>query len=90
MLHTCWTLVCRFASTEQKSSLQVLLEFSNDQDHADGNVECPATDALRELLVMIAMQFAKMVHMHCMVWHKSRFTHRLHPMGLELAIMAMY
>jgi hypothetical protein len=48
MLHTCWTSVCNFRSAEQISSLQMFLESSNDQDHADGNVECRGTGASRE------------------------------------------
>jgi hypothetical protein len=35
-------------SATQTSSLQVVLESSNDQDHADGNVECRGTDASKE------------------------------------------
>jgi hypothetical protein len=44
-------------SSEQTSSLQVVLESSNDQDHADGNAECRCPDASGQLLVVIAMYF---------------------------------
>jgi hypothetical protein len=33
---------------ERTSSLQVDLQFSNDQDHADGNAESHGTDASGE------------------------------------------
>jgi hypothetical protein len=42
-------LVCKFLSAEQKSSMQVL-ESSNDQDHADGNVERCGIDRLEEAI----------------------------------------
>jgi hypothetical protein len=47
MLHTCCTLfLCLLIpSAEQTSSLQAVLEFSNDQVPADGNVEFRGTDA---------------------------------------------
>jgi hypothetical protein len=38
----------------QTPSLQVVLESSNDQDHAHGNVECLGADASGVALVMIA------------------------------------
>jgi hypothetical protein len=44
MLHTFLASVCKFLNAEQKSSLQVPVS-SNDQDHADGNVECHGLDA---------------------------------------------
>jgi hypothetical protein len=47
MLRTCWASVGKFLSADQKSSMQVL-ESSNDQDHADGNVECRGIDASGE------------------------------------------
>jgi hypothetical protein len=47
MLHSYWTFVCKFRSVEKKPSLQVL-DSSNDQDHAEGNVECPGIDASEE------------------------------------------
>jgi hypothetical protein len=51
MLHnTYWASVCKLVSAGQSSSLQVL-ESTNYQDPADGNVECCRNDAL----VMIAM-----------------------------------
>jgi hypothetical protein len=40
MLHIYLTQVCKFPSADQTSSFQVVLESSNDQDHADGNVQC--------------------------------------------------
>jgi hypothetical protein len=45
---TCWTPACAFESAEQTSSLQVVLESSNNQDHADGAAECRGKVASRE------------------------------------------
>jgi hypothetical protein len=39
-----WTSVCKFCA-EQTSSLQVVLESSNDQYHADENDGCQSKDA---------------------------------------------
>jgi hypothetical protein len=38
--YLCTLVFHLFRFSEQTSSLQVVLESSNDQDHADGNVEC--------------------------------------------------
>jgi hypothetical protein len=42
------TFVCKYVSAERTLSLQVVLESSNDRDHADGNFECCGTDASEE------------------------------------------
>jgi hypothetical protein len=47
MLHTYWTSVCKLFSAEKQSSLQVLAP-SNDEGHADGNVERRRIDASEE------------------------------------------
>jgi hypothetical protein len=39
------TFCLQFSSAEQTSSLQVVMEASNDQDHADGNLACRDIDA---------------------------------------------
>jgi hypothetical protein len=44
-LHTGRTSVCSFPSAEQTSSLQVVLESSNNEDRPAGNGECHSTDA---------------------------------------------
>jgi hypothetical protein len=45
MLHAYWTSACKCLGVEQTSSLQVILESSNDQDHADENDEWRGNDA---------------------------------------------
>jgi hypothetical protein len=42
--------VCKFISAEQSSSLQVAVESSTDQHHADGNAEQCGPDASLETL----------------------------------------
>jgi hypothetical protein len=49
MLHTYWSSVCEVLSAQQKSSMQVV-ESSNDQDHAEGNVEHCSIDAFEEVI----------------------------------------
>jgi hypothetical protein len=49
MLHAYWTSVCKFLSAEQKSSVQ-LLESSNNQEHADGNVQRRGIDDSEEAI----------------------------------------
>jgi hypothetical protein len=78
-----------FVSTEKTSSLQVVLEPSNDQDHAEGNGECRGTDASREAVGDDSTLICYMVHKRHMVYFKSQFTHRLHPRGLELSTSIM-
>jgi hypothetical protein len=46
MLHTYWTSVCNFLCAGQTSSLQMVLEPANGQDHA--GVEFCDTDASGE------------------------------------------
>jgi hypothetical protein len=51
MLHAYWTSVCIFLIAEQKSSLHILQrKSSNDQDHADGNIDCRSIDASEETI----------------------------------------
>jgi hypothetical protein len=38
--HTCWTFICKFRSAEHTSSLQVVLDSSNDEDYAHATGEC--------------------------------------------------
>jgi hypothetical protein len=48
MLHKYWTALSKkknCASSKQTSSLQVLLEPSNDKDHADRNDDCRGNNA---------------------------------------------
>jgi hypothetical protein len=49
MLHTYWSSVCEVLSAQQKSSMQAV-ESSNDQDHAEGNVEHRSIDAFEEVI----------------------------------------
>jgi hypothetical protein len=46
-LHTYWTYVCKFVSAKRKSRMRVL-DCSNDQNLADGNVECRVSDVSAE------------------------------------------
>jgi hypothetical protein len=83
ILLTYWTSKCKFFSAEQKV-LQILVS-SNDLDHAEGNVELAAFMPLKRPLVMIAKAFVEVLRARHM-WYEPRFTHRLHPRGLELSI----
>jgi hypothetical protein len=87
VLLTYWTSNCKFFSAEQKV-LQILVS-SNDLDHAEGNVELAVLMPLRRPLVMIAKAFVEVLRASHMVWYESRFTHRLHPRGLELSMSMM-